>query len=298
MAVSRGGGFSGGGGGSFSSRGGSGSSTPGFSRKPFVGATTYFYISRSGQRHEFYASKPPKRESKLKTVALFLLCYLIAAMFFSLAFYSCIPRKLSQTACTPSGVYLDDRANIVENADAFNLQMKVFYEKTGIEPCLLTLNEEDFYKAIYGELYGESLITFANDEYYKKYSDEGHYLLTVIKLSDGEYIWCEMAGDDTVSLIDEEAFAEMQVNMIALKRGSDVGSVVGACIETLAVDVLTLTRSDKVGIAMMCIAAVAVLTVITVSLVNSLKRVKMVNEYCDFKEGFKERANGSEFKNF
>ena len=308
MAVSRGGGFSGGGGRSFSSHGGGGSSgshRPTFSRRPFLGATTYFYITHTGHRREFYSSVPPKREKKstaIITAALFLVV-LIAFAFLTLS--SVYPSKLSAASCEKTGVYLNDGAGIIEDKDAFNLSMAAFYEKTGVEPRLYTLKQADFPTAVYGALDAEALIDFAYDEYYSLFTDEGHYLIVMVKCTDGEYLWCEMAGDDTTGLIDGEAFANMQVNMLKLKSDSDVGALFSEVMTALSEDVFVITDSDRFGVIMISLALLVFLAVIIINLVSSLKRASMLNEYLDYKEShphvktFEKNDGGfNNFKNY
>ncbi len=302
MAVSRGGGFSGGGGRSFSSHGRSGgSSGPSFSTRPFAGATAYFYISHTGRRCQFYSATPPKRQSKISAVLLAILALVILIAFMSLAFFACIPTRLSAGACTPTGVYLNDKADLVENETQFNKSMKAFYEKTGVEPYLYTISEDDFPSVVYGELDAYALQSFAYDEYYNICSDEGHYLITMVKLNDGEYLWCEMAGDDSVGLIDDDAFGGFQVNMLALTAECNVGEVVADCMENLSSDVFVITAGDKFAMIMLGVASLAVLAVIIISLVSTLKKITMINGYFDYTAkngtGHSEKAE-AEFRNF
>lgn len=299
MAGSRGGGFSGGGGRSFSSHGTSGGrSGPSFSTRPFAGAKAYFYISRTGRHHEFYSTAPPKRQSKTKAVVLSVISAIILVAVAAFIFTACLPSKLSTLFCTPTGIYLDDNAGLIKDKESFNTAMKEFYGKTGIEPYLYTMHEDGFPSTIYGELDAYALTDFAYDEYYNICSDEGHYLITIVKCNDGEYLWCEMAGDNSINLIDDDAFANMQVNMLMLTHDSDVGKVVSECMTALSNDVFVITSSDKFALAMICVAAAAFLAFIAVNLISALKRIEMMNEYCDYQKSGGAKNQKNEFRNY
>ena len=166
----------------------------------------------------------------------------------------------------------------------------------GIEPTLYTLLEEDFPIQVYGTLKSESLIDFAYDEYYSLFEDEGHYMIFVVKCNDGEYLWCEMAGDNTISLIDEEAFSDFQVDMLALTKDSDVAEVIMDSFKKLEVNVFKITLKDKFVLATISFATLAIIGVVIINLVTELKKVNMMNEYCDYKQNPKGSKTEHEFK--
>ncbi len=291
MAGSRGGGFSGGGGRSFSGGGGfssSGSRGGGrtFStRRSFPGATHYVYINAMGLNRGFYSSEVPKRKSYTGTIILFSVILVAIIAFGILAASSIYPTKLSSSYVEETGVYIKDDAGIISDTESFKEDMTLFYEKTGIEPFVYTLAESDFPDRIYGTLDKNSLEEFAYDSYYEFFADEGHYMLVFVKYADGEIMWLEMAGDDTVDLLDGQAFSIFQRSLTSAIAGDeDFGKAVSKCLLDMSEYAFEITSEDKSGRVAIIIVFSFLAVLIVCGAVSSIRQIKMVNEYCDYQE--------------
>ncbi len=221
MPSSHGGGFGGGGGGGsfgggFHSSGGSGGGQyhgPRVSNRPFAGARRYTYINTRGMMCFFYSDTIPKRTSLKSTILLYggLIIFFIALATFLIT--ASVPKKMSSIYITPTSYYYEDNAGVVTKADELNAEFNSFYELTGVQPFLYTIKAEDFPKQ-YGSITKYSLEDFAYDLYLDLFNDEGHWLIVFVKYDDApNFGWIDMAGDNTLTLINDEFFNRFQRDM-------------------------------------------------------------------------------------
>lgn len=294
MPGSHGGGFSGGGGGSFSS--GSKGSTTFSTRKSFPGATHYVFINSHGVSQGFYSSVTPKRQSTKARIAIFSVIVLAIMIFAPFAANASLPSKIPASYCEATGVYLKDGAEIIADKEAFNQSMKEFYDKTGAEPYVYTLKETDFPDKVYGSVNKNSLEDYAYDKYLDIFNDEGHYMLIIVLLNDGTFLWLDMAGNDTMGLIDDEAFDVLKTNMVAnLRLPEDSGAVISSSMLKMADASLVVTRGDKIGVIAIYAIFLAVIIAVICAAVGSIRQAKIINDYCDYQQRTFTKTDGFEF---
>ena len=221
MPSSHGGGFGGGGGGGsfgggFHSSGGSGGGQPRgprVSNRPFPGARRYSYINSRGMMVFFYSDTVPRKTSLRSTILLYgglIIFFVVLAVFLITA---AVPKKMSKIYINPTSSYYEDNAGIVTKTDDLNAEFNSFYELTGVQPYLYTINAENFPKQ-YGSITKYSLEDFAYDLYLDLFNDEGHWLIVFVKYDDEPYfVWIDMAGDNTQNLINDSFFNRFQRDM-------------------------------------------------------------------------------------
>lgn len=288
MAHSHGGGGSHGG---FSSSGGrGGSSTPRYSHTYFSGATRYYYIDARGTEREFYAAEAP-RKSSVAFSLLYTVFFLALILCFVLAeLGSILPFRLASWECHASGDYLSDNYGIIEDEAAWNAAMQDFYQTTGIEPHLYTLHKKDFPQEYYGALSKYTLEDFAYDKYYDLFDDEGHYLLVFAELENGHYIWLDMAGEDTLRLIDDRAFARFQQDMDErLARNPNRGDAILASLAAMSGYVFEISIEEVPPTLLTLVILTLFSTVFIKKTVKTIKQELIVNGYClapDDQKGF------------
>lgn len=287
MPVSRGGGFSGGGShASFSSNGANSTPTAHISRRPFPGATMYLFINRHGQESRIYSNVPPKRKKLSEIFVLMSGILLVAIGLCVLLIHSSYPRKISARDCDATGVYYEDNAGIIEHSEAFNAAMRAFYDQTGAEPFLLTLNEANFPTSVYGQLDKESLKEYAFDYYVNRFDDdEGHYMVCYVIPNNGEYIWLEMAGTNTTALLDDTVFKSFQRNMDAKLVGNENKELaIAECLLIMADEAFVRTGFDVFIFVLGIIFAVGGAVGVTFGTIALVKQAQEINDYCDYVE--------------
>lgn len=96
--------------------------------------------------------------------------------------------------------YYTDELGWISSGSNLTAGMKKFYERTGVQPYLYLIDNVD------GNYYpsGEELDAFAQETYYKLFTDEAH-LLVVYQEYDGYYYLSLYAGGQARLVIDTEA---------------------------------------------------------------------------------------------
>lgn len=296
MPSSHGGGFGGGGsfrgGGGFSS-GGSGNGPRFSTKRPFPGATRFYYIGAYGRPYYFYYSGTPRRQNPIIKIIPLVFISLFIAFAFGIILSNFFPQKLKDSECAKTGVYLIDDANIVSDENYFNNAVNGFLEETGIETTLLTLTESNFPKA-YGSLDKYSLEDYAYDTYLNIFNDEGHYLIVFALYDNGEYLWLDMTGDIASNLIDDDAFKVFQSYMIKnLDGAQDKGVVIANALTEMQKVVFEKTSSDYLTFAIIIAFGALMLGFIIYSIISTVKQTLMINGYCDYKD----KNKGDDFFN-
>lgn len=296
MPVSRGGGFSGGGTrGSFSSSGGTSTPPTHISRKAFPGATRYVFINRYGHSSYFYSAVPPKRKSIAGIICIAAIIFAALAVVCTMLIFSSFPTKLGKSDCKPLGTYFYDIAEIIDDRESFNTKMKSFYEKTGAEPYLFTTTETEFPSSVYGALTKDTLEEYAYYTYLELFDDEGHYTVFYARANDGTHMWLEMAGTDTISLLDDEVFASFQENMqTKLYNSEDKGVAIADCLLIMADEAFVRTGTDIFLFVLGIVLAVGGAVGIIIGTIFSVKGAREVNDYCDYTEKGGERVKSDE----
>jgi hypothetical protein len=196
-----GGGSFGGGGGSFDSGSGSGGSSYHTSENYFPGADRYVYYENGQPRYIYSNSDPAKGASKWRF--LILLAYIPFFAFLFPLFSGVYNRPVRLDTGYETSIVIEDNANVLGERDELDRTMKDFFDRTGISPALVTVNNEDWEGGIYG-----SLEEFAYDCYLDHFGDEDHWLIVYSEPEspeDGDkYYWEGMQGDNTDDLLSKD----------------------------------------------------------------------------------------------
>ena len=292
MPVSRGGGFSSGGShGSFSSNGSNGTPSTHISSKPFPGATRYVFINRYGHSSYFYSSTEPKKKSIGEIISIMAIIFVALAFVCTMLIFSSYPTKLSEDKCNERGTYFYDVADVVKDRVSFNEKMSSFHEKTGVEPYLYTTTEMMFPSSVYGALSKDTFEAFAYDTYLDFFNDEGHYMIFYVLTNTGDRMWIEMAGTDTINLLDDEVFKSFQENMqTKLYNSEDESLAIADCLLIMADEAFVRTKSDIFMFVLAIVIAVGGTVGIVIGTISSIKQARAINDYCDYVEKGGERV--------
>lgn len=289
------GGSGGGGGRSFSSGGGSGrGGGPQFStNKPFSGGTRYDYVDRRGVPRFFYFSGVPVPGGTRNTVVILSFAVAVIFIFFVFLISSLVPKKLNSRQCIAAGVYYEDTQGAIADAESFNSVMKAFYEKTGSEPFVYVLGKEEFPSSVYGSLNKYTLEDFAYDEYLNRFDDEGHYMVVLVLSANGEYMWLDMAGDDTGKIVTDEIFSEFQRDMQRYFSGGaeNAGAALERSFENMTERVMKLDSGNVKELLFISGFFLLFEGILVAALLQSIKQMKVINDYCDYRAD-KDREDG------
>ena len=252
----------------------------------------YVFINRHGRESYFYSAVEPKRKKLSEIIAMMSMIAISLIVVCLMMIFSSYPTKISDGECEASGVYYTDSADLIKDESAFNAAMKSFYEKTGAEPYLFTTTEALFPSSVYGTLSKNSLEEFAYDKYLDLFDDEGHYMICYARANDGTEMWLEMAGTDTTSLLDDEVFESFRQNMSTkLYNSEDKGLAITECLLVMADEAFVRTGSDIFIFVLAIIIAVGGAVAITLGTIQQIKQMHEINDYCDYVEGGKGKAN-------
>lgn len=116
-----------------------------------------------------------------------------------------VREKLDASLCNPVELWFQDEANLFAyESDAYKVvnALQYFYEQTGVQPFLLTLDNID------GDHYPDwdTVETFLYDFYVGMFgADEGHYVFLYFSYADGFYTLYYIPGLDAMSVMDDNA---------------------------------------------------------------------------------------------
>lgn len=188
---------------SHSSRGGS-SSRPmhRIRHTAFAGSRRYVCYRKNKAEYVYANYDLGKKTSKASYLILLVyLPFLAVAIGLLMSSYH-HPKKL--TADYNTSIVIDDRAGLIEDSEEEDLQktFQTFYDKTGITPAVITVNNEDWTE------HYTSLENYAYELYVNTFDDEKHWLIvyseaSAIYDSFNDWYWEGMQGDDTDDIITE-----------------------------------------------------------------------------------------------
>lgn len=194
---SHGGGSHGGG------HGGSGSSSPsGIQHKYYPGSHRYVYYVN--KRPQYIYSKNDPTKINMQGFLLSIVGTIFFFIFAVVAFIASIldvPTKVKATYNNP-GVVIQDNAGIITNSSRLYNELYVFYDKTGISPTFITVNNEDW-KGNY-----KNLEKYAYDLYVNTYDDEYHWVIIYSEPKNADpnfndWYFEGMQGDNTDKILTE-----------------------------------------------------------------------------------------------
>ena len=294
MPSSHGGGFGGGGsfgGGGFHSSGGShsgGGYTPRYSHRHFPGATRYSYMNPAGVMCVFYYAGRPTRVKK-SSVALFAALLAFMLILTVIVPMLMMPRKLPASYCKYYDSYYVDNAGVIEAEDteALNNALAAFYDKTGVQPVIYTLNVKDF-PLKYGAPDKYGLEEYAYDLYLDLFDDEGHWLIVLVQFNSpsDSFGWIDMCGDDAQDIINDGFFKEFQRDMQNNlgRHGTSYGKEFTLCINNATERAFEKNGDVMAPVVMFILIFLFLDVFIGIALVSSIKQYFMINGYLDYEE--------------
>lgn len=289
------GGFGGGGGGG-SFRSGSSASGPRYSKnRPFPGAHRYYYINPLGARCYFYYAGVPQRKTMASVLVPLIIALLVVVIISTVLLATIFPRKLGASRCKYNGTLVDDPDDFFSETDEQTLKasLTAFYKKTGIEPYVYAFDTKRMpeLETVGKYLSADLLEAYAYDKYLDLFDDEGHYLVVIAFETDSngtiaEWMWIDMAGDNTDRIIDDYDFIKFQKNM---NRNFDSKEMSKAVAVSKAFDestktVMKINSVDMFSIGISLVVIVFLFIMIIYSLVKSVQQVKEFNAYCDYRD--------------
>lgn len=285
------GGFHGGSGGGFSFGGGGSSgsnSGPRFDpNKPFPGSRRYAYYNPYGRLCYFYYGGIPRRSNPLTALISSAVIMLIAIVICSFFLSFMIPHKLKSKYCVATDAYIEDNANILSDEPNLQSDLKAFYNKTGVQPHIITFKYADL-PSKYNKVTETSLRDYAWQLYIDRY-DEGH-LLILFAVNDNptgendKWMWVDMCGDNAQNVFDDDLFAVFQTNLQRnLNRsGATYGKAIDAAFKSTTDEALKIDSSMKLAIALIVLIMLLFIVVPLINGIRLYKQKKMINEYCDY----------------
>lgn len=179
------------------------------SKNYYSGSRRYVYY-RHGRPNYFYSTSDPR---KFFTFSRFL-GLLIYLPMFAISLWAMGMRVGRHFKEYDTTVVISDKANVIssgsetEISDAF----KAFYEKTGVTPALMTVNNEDWYDS-----YG-NLEDYAYDLYLQQFDDEMHWLIVYSEPEnpipgDNDWYWEGMQGNDTDFVLTSDITSDFNANL-------------------------------------------------------------------------------------
>ena len=209
MPHSSGGGSHGGGShhSSHSSSGGSSGSSgtiPRVRHTAFAGSKRYVYYKKNKPEYIYANFNPGEKQSKARYfLLLFYIPFVIAGISMLISAIR-VPHKLSTDYNTD--IVIDDRAGVIsaEEEQSIDKTFKKFFEKTGITPAVITVNNEDWQSNY------TNLENYAYELYVTSFTDEKHWLIVYSQpfsnndSSFTDWYWEGMQGNDTDNIITTE----------------------------------------------------------------------------------------------
>lgn len=213
------------------------------SKRPREGCKKYRYFDKQGKEQFIYCNYDPNPDNRKKSnrvgeiifkvfLSFFYLPFFIAtiAMFATCAIPYDVPLTKEQNP--NSLIYIYDTIDVIENTDELRNSLTAFYQKTGVTPAVLTVSHDEW------EDYYYSMKEYALEQYYKRFSDETHWLIVYsepVGEDFNDWAWEGIIGDDTVSAISDQRCEQltdlMQKN---LYRGVGVGRAITDTFNTVA----------------------------------------------------------------
>lgn len=253
---SHGGGSHGGSHHSSHSHGGSGGSSRHTRSTYFPGASRYVYYHHHRPVYVYADYDITAKRSPFRfLILLFYLPFIIAFFpMFSQAYHH--PHKLAQDY--DYRIIIEDKANVLDNTAELRNSLVSFYNRTGISPAVITVNNSDWQE------HYSSLENYAYDLYVNHFEDESHWLIVYSTPNsfqdDGfeDWYWEGMQGDNTDGILTTSVTNkfndEMQRDLTARTRYT-VSSAISTSFDLITPTVMKTTiRWDLMFFAVVIVA--------------------------------------------
>ena len=203
MPHSSGGGSHGGGGHGGHGGGGHGGAAARTSRTSFPGARKYVYY-RSGKPVLLYTNYDYTKSGNTAVCILVAGYFALAALTMVFVAFTMIfgPFKIRTNYDTT--IVIEDNADLISTSEEKELKkaLKDFFNKTGIAPAVVTVNNEDWQDDY------KNLEKYSYDLYLDMFKDEKHWLIVYSEPVEPDYFndwyWEGMQGDRTDGVLTEK----------------------------------------------------------------------------------------------
>ena len=166
------------------------------------------YFGFGGRERFVYSEQMPQPVSvgTLIFELVFFSFFVLAGVFLIyVAVQSYAPPKKLSAVC--SGYHIKDNIGVIDNQARLEEALAEFEDKTGICPCIVTVNHEDWQ-----EVYN-NIEDAAFNEYVTRWDDEQHFLIFYSAAKGSpktNWAWYDMSGDDTDEIITNSHFKTFQ----------------------------------------------------------------------------------------
>lgn len=245
------------------SHGGSGGSTRHTRSTYFPGSTRYVYYHHHRPVYVYADYDITQKPSKLRYLILLFYVPFIIVIFGMIADCYHHPKKLPQNY--DYRIIIEDRANVLGDETTLKNSLIAFYNKTGISPAVITVNNSDWLG------HYSSLENYAYDLYVNHFTDESHWLIVYSQPNDYstsdsfvDWYWEGMQGDDTDSILTDAVTDDfnnkMQKNLTASTRYTVSSAIISAFDDTTPTVMKATINWEMIGVGgfmllFMCIHA-------------------------------------------
>lgn len=251
MARSSGGGSRSGGshsGGSRSSGGSRGGSGGGSSRSyhtsstPKAGCSKYIYYDKHRKAHFVYCDYDPSEpRSPLRYALLLFYLPFFGALLTMLSGLFTIWAPENKDYIDAGRVIIEDNINVIQDKNALETDLKAFYDKTGVTPAVITVDDKDWWSDY------ASLEIYATELYYTHFDDEKHWLIVYsepVGASFNDWKFEGILGEHTTNAIPDSTMNyltnQIQSNLYKYTNAPD--KAIGTAFNKTLTDGITYFR--------------------------------------------------------
>ena len=184
---------------------------------------------------------------------------------------STIKREPLQAGSAIETAYYEDTAGWISNPGQMEAGMKLFYQKTGVQPFIYITEEVDGSR----DPSSAQMEEFSNTLYDELFDDEAH-LLVVLQDADGHYFTWFITGAQAKQVIDNEAVSILSdyIDRYCYDASLSSEEFISKSFESAADRIMSKTANPLVIIAVVSgiVIVIAIFAVVTVKKINERKR--------------------------
>ena len=166
------------------------------SDQPFDGSERYLYYKDKKPYLIYSDHDISKADKKPFIIATVILAVVIIPCLIGLIASVKIPSKV-RGADKKGGFVIEDGIGVLEDEKLLKSSMKDFYEKTGIMPAVITVDNDAWIRNY------KDLQYFAYDIYVNRFEDEAHWLIVYSDDGNGDWYWDGIKGDKTDKILTD-----------------------------------------------------------------------------------------------
>ncbi len=172
---------------------------------------------------------------------------------------STVQREALPASAVNETDYYTDEAGWISNKNQLTSGMKDFYQRTGVQPYLYILNDLD------GSTTPSTtqLQQFAEQEYDKLFTDEGHFLLVFCDTGSGSYNCGYAVGSQAKTIMDSEAVSVLADYLDRYYSSNmEDEEFFSTVFQKTGERIMTVTKSQAPMVIIVIVIAGAVVTVV------------------------------------